>query len=290
MSHARFCVTCKTCNYWQWARDVRANFTPRERCRSWPLSKAEFDAKKDFLSGVESGTRVACIRLECLSQNMSGLCCSVQNKDVSMKQAFLFRSFPPLFWFDFRFNTLLSWRIFSGEEVRTGWGWGGGLWQKWGMVSRMLFKRIIHSDSLRIAEGLIFIFQFHSPAFILLTQTGTTENQPLQTFVRGVSPLRGVKYGAINKSASNLRRRRHNHEEFKVKNPGHSYRTGLFLFVCCSADRQSPVWTAVVLQFPTCYCGRSCGNNMCLQLAVWRCAEWGTIAHLSILFIVSSVL
>lgn len=121
----------------------------------------------------------------------------------------------------------------GGFSLGRKWGQGGGvLWQKWGMVSRMLFKRITLSDSLGIAESLILILHFHSPAFILLSKTGTRENQPLQTFVRGVSPLRGVRYGVINKSASNVHRRRHNHEECKVKNPDIPTEQGCFcLFV-----------------------------------------------------------
>lgn len=50
------------------------------------------------------------------------------------------------------------------------------------------------------------------------------------------------------------------------------------------------LFVVLQLSFPTCYYGRCCGNNMCFQLAVWCRAGYGTIAHLSILFIVSSVL
>lgn len=135
--------------------------------------------KKDFLPGVESATRPWLV----LDLNVSVKICQAFVVPYEIKMRVWSRRFclgvsPRCF-------DLLSDLIrccHGGFSLRRKWGQGGWGWQKWGMVSSMLFKRIILSDSLGIAEGLIFIFQFHSTAFILLNETGTTENQPLQTF------------------------------------------------------------------------------------------------------------
>lgn len=140
---------------------------------------------------------------------MSGLCCSVQNKGVPTT--------PRCFDLLSDLKRCCHLGISSGEEVRTGWRDCGknGAW----FLACFLKESysLTHSGLQRAFIFLFIFFQFHSPAFILLTNTGSTENQPLKTFLRGVSPLSGVRYGVINKSASKSRHRRHNHEEFKVK-------------------------------------------------------------------------